>query len=85
MADQPAGYHNADRWTLGAIRERGLRLEAVCRTPGCGWFGTFDVDQLIAGLGPDYELPEHGPGLTCQKCGGDEVRFQLAMVPPGQP
>ena len=85
MADPQTGNDGADRWTLGAIRERGLRLEAVCRSPGCGWFATFDVDQLIARLGADYRLPDGGPGIACQKCGGNEVGFQLAMAPPDQP
>ena len=72
-------------WTLAAIRDRGMRLEALCRAPGCGWFGVFDLDALIGGLGPDYRLPEHGPGIACARCGGDAVRFQLAMAPPDQP
>lgn len=64
-------------WTLGGIRQHGMRLEAACKTPGCGDFVVFDLDKLIAGLGADYPLPE-GPGMTCERCGG-ELKFQLAV------
>ncbi len=82
MADPPA---SDDRWTLGAIRARNMRLEAACAAPDCGWFASFDLDKLIEGLCPDYPPPDQGPGIACEKCGSDTVRFQLAMVPPGSP
>lgn len=71
----------SERWSLGAIRERGLALEAACRTPGCGRFVMFDLDALIARLGPDHPLPDDGPGLACEACGGP-LAFQLAAHPP---
>jgi hypothetical protein len=64
-------------WTLGGIHRHGMRLEAACKTPGCGHFVVFDLDKLIAGLGADYPLPE-GPGMTCERC-GSELKFQLAV------
>ena len=71
-ADRPAG------WTLGAIRARGMRLEAACKTAGCGYFAVFDLDKLIARVGADYPLPDWDPGMPCERCGG-ELRFQLAV------
>ncbi|MGE0503140.1 MAG: hypothetical protein AB7I79_20575 [Rhizobiaceae bacterium] len=68
-----------ERWTLAAIRERGLELEAACRTPGCGRFVMFDLETLIARVGPDYLLPADGPGLACEGCGGP-LEFQLAAL-----
>ncbi len=65
-------------WTLGAIRKHGMRLEAACKAAGCGHFAVFDLDGLIARLGADYPLPESGPGMTCERCGG-ELKFQLAV------
>ena len=74
-ADQP---EEPPGWTLGAIRQRGMRLEAACKTAGCGSFPVFDLDQLIASVGVDYPLPDSGPGMTCEHCGG-EMKFQLAV------
>ncbi len=68
----------APGWTLGAIRRRGMKLEAACKTQGCGAFVVFDLDGLIARVGADYPLPETGPGLACESCGG-EMKFELAV------
>jgi hypothetical protein len=65
-------------WTLGAVRKHGMRLEAACKTAGCGSFVTFDLDALIAQLGDEYPLPDTGPGIACEHCGG-EMKFQLAV------
>jgi hypothetical protein len=76
MADQtPDGPPG---WTLGAIRKHGMRLEAACKTAGCGQFVVFDLERLITQLGTDYPLPETGPGMTCERCGA-EMKFQLAV------
>jgi hypothetical protein len=70
------------RWTLGQIRAGNMQLEACCRTPGCHHFVTFDLDQLIENAGPDYELPDDCPGVTCPTCGATNMQFQLAMLHP---
>src|SRR5690606_37066567 len=67
-------------WTLGQIREMNLELECACAARGCGWFGRFDVEGLIARFGEDYWLPE-GPGFPCEQCGG-HLNFQLAYLHP---
>jgi hypothetical protein len=68
-------------WTLGAIKRRNLGLEGYCVTKGCGHFYAFNVDQLIASVGPDYLVPEIVPGMICTACGG-ALEFKLAMMPP---
>jgi hypothetical protein len=55
-----------------------MRLEAACKTAGCGEFVVFDLERLITQLGTDYPLPETGPGMTCERCGA-EMKFQLAV------
>ena len=49
--------------------------------PGCGWFGRFDVDALIARFGADFGLPD-GPGFPCENCGGTPLKFQVAYLHP---
>ena len=68
-------------WTLAAIKERNLALEGYCEKPGCGYFSVFNVDALIATVGPDYLVPEILPGAECPACGG-KLLFKLAMMRP---
>jgi hypothetical protein len=68
-------------WTFARIKARGLRLEGMCQTPGCGHFYTFDIDALIENGGPDHPLPEIIPGVVCEACGG-ELKSQLAHLHP---
>jgi hypothetical protein len=44
----------------------------------------FDLDPLIADVGDDYPLPDGGPGMACEHCGG-ELKFQLAMLHSDRP
>lgn len=74
----------ASSWTLRDVRATrdkfsNFRIEAQCVTPDCGWFSIFDLDALIAMKGLDWVVPELVPGLACQACGGDRVKFQLAL------
>lgn len=68
-------------WTLSAVKKQNMALEGYCQTPGCGRFFVFDVDGLIEGFGDDWLVPEILP-VPCSQCGG-ELKFKLAMVPPG--
>lgn len=81
-ADEPDEAGRLSSWTLGAIKARNLALEGYCQTEGCNHFYAFSVDDLIASAGPDYVVPEILPGVECLACGG-ELKFKLAMVPPG--
>ena len=69
-------------WTLLAIKQRNLVLEGYCQNDGCGHFYVFDVDRLIASVGPEYLVPEILPDIACTACGG-ALRAKLAMMPPG--
>lgn len=64
-------------WTLGAIRDMNLQLEAACAEPGCGWFTTYDIDKMVAEFGVDCELPTEQGALACGQCGAP-VDFGLA-------
>jgi hypothetical protein len=56
-------------WTLGAVRARGMLLEAYCQTEGCRQFFTFNLESLIDSVGADF-LVSDIPELTCEACGG---------------
>jgi hypothetical protein len=82
MADEPTDRDAPPvQWTLGDIKARNLQLEAICRTPGCNTFVSFDLDKLIESAGPDYQLPD-SPGVPCPKCGSVDMAFQLAYLHP---
>jgi hypothetical protein len=68
-------------WTLAAIKTSNLSLEACCQAEGCRNFFVFDLDRLIARVGPDYIVPEIIPDMVCTECGG-ELKTALAMMPP---
>ena len=69
-------------WTLAAIKARNMSLEGYCETQGCGQFYAFNVDELIAGFGNEWLVPEILP-VTCRECGG-RLKFRLAMVSPDE-
>ena len=70
-------------WRLAQVKARNLAIEGHCQSEGCGHFYAFDVDQLIAAAGTDFELPEFIPGVTCTQCGG-RLKVYLAAIPPEQ-
>ena len=70
-------------WTLAQVKAGNFALEGYCQTEGCGHFYVFDVDELIAGAGEKFEVPEFVPDMNCTRCGG-RLKIHLAMVPPGQ-
>ncbi|MBI3672263.1 MAG: hypothetical protein HY245_02320 [Rhizobiales bacterium] len=67
-------------WTLGAVRARGLQLEASCKTESCRRFFVFDIDRLVDQVGADYLIADI-PDLTCEACGGP-LKIELAMLHP---
>jgi uncharacterized SAM-dependent methyltransferase len=67
-------------WTFGALKARNMALEAYCQNPSCRRFYVFDLDNLIAEMGPDY-LVSDIPQLDCQAC-GSPMEIKLAFVPP---
>jgi hypothetical protein len=79
MSDTPERH--PFKWTLGQIRKMNLELEYACAAPGCGWFGRYDLDALLAKFGPDFWVPEY-PVVVCANCGGKDVQFQVACDHP---
>ncbi len=79
MSDTPERF--PFQWTLGGIQRINLELEAACRTPDCGWFYSFNVEELIEQVGPDSRLPPSGAGIPCRECGGT-LKFQVAHLHP---
>ena len=41
-------------WTFSAVKARNMAVEAYCQNASCRRFYVFDIDKLIAALGPDY-------------------------------
>ena len=64
-------------WTLGAVRARGMQLEASCKNESCRHFYVFELDQLIGMVGADYPVSDI-PSMTCDNCGGP-LKIELAM------
>lgn len=64
-------------WTLGAVRARGMQLEASCKNGSCRHFYVFELDQLIGMVGADYPIANIPP-MTCEHCGGP-LKIELAM------
>ncbi|MGH6855627.1 MAG: hypothetical protein ACREDN_09430 [Aestuariivirga sp.] len=64
-------------WTLGAVHQRGMKLEASCKKESCGHFYTFDLERLIEAVGSEYPISDIPP-MTCEHCGGP-LKIELAM------
>ena len=56
-------------WTLGAVRARGMMLEAHCQSVGCRLFFVFSLDKLIGSVGADFPVADI-PQMHCEACGG---------------
>ena len=67
-------------WTLGAVKARGMGLEAFCQTQTCRKFFIFDLDRLIHSVGADY-LVSDTPPMTCESCGG-VLEYKLVVNHP---
>jgi hypothetical protein len=68
-------------WTLGALRRGGYGLDGLCDAPACRGLFSFDLDQLIAGLGEAAGFPDRMDD-GCPRCGGP---LRLVVSPPGPP
>jgi len=65
--------------TLGKIKADGYGLDGHC-VDGCRAWYNFNLDKLIADLGPDWVLPEFVPEFPCPDCGG-RLKFYLVGYP----
>jgi hypothetical protein len=48
-------------WTLGAVKERNMEINALCQNEACRHFFTFNLDALIEGAGADFLLADIPP------------------------
>jgi hypothetical protein len=68
-------------WTLGAVKERGMEINALCQNEACRHLFTFDLDALIEGAGADYKLADIPP-MECPRCGAGPLAIRLSFVDP---
>jgi hypothetical protein len=67
-------------WTLGAVKARNMEINALCEQEACRHLFTFNLDQLIEGVGPDYAVADIPP-MACPACGAPLV-IRLSFVDP---
>ncbi len=68
-------------WTLGAIKTRHMEINALCEQEGCRHLFVFNLDQLIAGVGPDFALDDIPP-MACPQCGESPLIIRLSFADP---
>lgn len=62
-------------WTIQALIHDGMRLQAYCKAPGCGYNAWLDLDALKTRLGPDHPamVDDIAPKLKCSRCGSKGI------------
>jgi len=68
-------------WTLGAVKSRNMEIVALCEAESCRHMFVFDLDALIAGVGPDYALDDI-PVMDCPRCGISPLTIRLSFADP---
>ena len=68
-------------WTLGAIKARNMEIVALCEQAGCRHLFVFNLDQLIAGVGPDFALDDI-PSMACPQCAERPLTIRLSFADP---
>jgi hypothetical protein len=68
-------------WTFGAIKARHMAINALCEQEDCRHLFVFDLDQLIAGVGPDFALDDIPP-MACPQCGESPLTIRLSFTDP---
>ncbi len=68
-------------WTLGAVKASNMEIVALCEAKGCRHMFVFDLDALIAGIGPDYALDDI-PQMDCPRCGVSPLTIRLSFADP---
>lgn len=67
-------------WTLGAVVDRGMALEAYCQTESCRKFFAFNLPTLIESVGAGFLVADI-PEMDCEACGG-RLDYRLALASP---
>jgi hypothetical protein len=68
-------------WTLGAVRARGMEINALCENQACRHLFTFDLEALIEGAGADLPLADIPP-MDCPACGVGPLVIRISFVEP---
>ena len=68
-------------WTLGAVKARNMQIVALCEAGSCRHMFAFDLDALIAGVGPAYALDDIPP-MACPNCGASPLTIRLSFADP---
>jgi hypothetical protein len=72
-------------WTLGAVKARNMEIVALCEQQSCRHMFVFNLDQLIEGVGPDYQVADIPP-LNCPRCAAGPLTIRLSFAdPPPEP
>jgi hypothetical protein len=68
-------------WTLGAVKARNMAINALCEQETRRHLFVFNLDALIAGVGPDYALDDIPP-MACPNCGASPLTIRLSFADP---
>ncbi|MGZ8400710.1 MAG: hypothetical protein ACXWVI_05375 [Methyloceanibacter sp.] len=68
-------------WTLGAVKARGMEINALCENQACRHLFTFNLEALIEGAGADFPLADIPP-MDCPACGGGPLVIRISFVEP---
>lgn len=62
-------------WTIQTLIDDGMRLNAYCQRPGCGYNAWLDLEALKTRLGPDHPamVDDLAPRLKCSRCGAKGI------------
>jgi hypothetical protein len=68
-------------WTLGAVKTRGMEINALCENQACRHLFTFDLEALIEGAGADFPLADIPP-MDCPACGAGPLAIRISFIEP---
>jgi len=68
-------------WTLGAVKARGMEINALCENQACRHLFTFNLEALIEGAGADFPLADIQP-MDCPACGVGPLVIRISFVEP---
>lgn len=68
-------------WTLGAVKARGMEINALCENQACRHLFTFNLEALIEGAGADFPLADIPP-MDCPACRGGPLVIRISFVEP---
>jgi hypothetical protein len=70
-------------WTLGAVKARNMEIVALCEQESCRHMFVFNLDQLIEGVGPDYQVADIPP-IKWPRCADGPLVIRRSFADPPQ-